>query len=70
MPRKNPKRPGLKRPKMICESCNEPVNELFPDPRYKNGLPEDQKFCCFECKEEFKKGGSRKCPKAKNINGK
>ncbi|MCX6745547.1 MAG: hypothetical protein NTX00_00845 [Candidatus Parcubacteria bacterium] len=55
MPRKNPKRIGLKKLKILCESCGEPVDELYPDPRYKNFLPKYQKFYCFECKEKLEK---------------
>ncbi|OGY41891.1 MAG: hypothetical protein A2Y82_05570 [Candidatus Buchananbacteria bacterium RBG_13_36_9] len=58
MPRKNPKRPGLKRPQMICELCGNPVDGLYPDPRYKNHSSENQKFCCLECKRKLEgKGG-------------
>ncbi|MCX6743391.1 MAG: hypothetical protein NT116_04110 [Candidatus Parcubacteria bacterium] len=58
MPRKNPKRFGLKKQKILCESCGNPVEDLYPDPRYKNRLPENQKFCCLECKNKLEgKGG-------------
>jgi hypothetical protein len=70
MPRKNPNRTGLKRPQMICDSCGEPVDELYPDPRYKNHLPINQKFCCFECKKEIWEKEAMKCPKVKNTSAK
>jgi|GEM_PF-4809816 len=53
MPRKNPKRPGLKTPKIICDLCKEPVDELYLNPRYQNHSPKNQKFCCFECKKKI-----------------
>lgn len=58
MPRKHPKRKGLKKPIILCDCCHKPADSLHPDPRYKNAPLERQKFCCFKCKEKLEgKGG-------------